>query len=176
MGARWFNIAVTLVWLSTTTWLVVAKIVPPLRRGEPPNYRNMYSEQAGDKPLYVGWDMSLNGDSLGYAVISLTKKMSGDITEVESRIHFDHVPLEELSPAWMKALVAVCHLADRQSADVCQQPADDRQARLPVGVQFNSPRGRAAGCNQHSRNDQRHGLENQGEIGRRGIPVRHLFA
>ena len=105
MGARWFNIAVMLVWLSTTTWLVVAKIVPPLRRGEPPNYRSMYSEQAGDKPLYVGWDMSLNGGSLGYAVISLTKKMNGDITEVESRIHFDHVPLEELSPAWMKALL-----------------------------------------------------------------------
>lgn len=105
MGNRWFNLAIVLVWLSTTTWLVVAKIVPPLRRGEPPNYRSMYSDQAEDSPTYVAWDMSLNGNSLGYAVISLTKKMSGDLTEVESRIHFEHVPLEELSPAWMKALV-----------------------------------------------------------------------
>jgi hypothetical protein len=105
MGSRWFNLTVVLVWLSTTTWLVVAKIMPPLRRGEPPNYRSMYSDQAADKPLYVAWDMSLNGRSLGYAVIALTKKMSGDMTEVESRIHFDRIPLEELSPAWMKALV-----------------------------------------------------------------------
>ena len=105
MGNRWFNLAIVLVWLSTTTWLFVAKIVPPLRRGEPPNYRSMYSDQAEDSPTYVAWDMSLNGNSLGYAVISLTKKMSGDLTEVESRIHFEHVPLEELSPAWMKALL-----------------------------------------------------------------------
>jgi hypothetical protein len=96
---------VVLVWLSTGTWLVVAKIVPPLRRGEPPNYRSMYSDQASDIPVPVAWDMTLNGKSLGYAVISLQRKMNGDITEVESRIHFEHVPLEELSPAWMKALV-----------------------------------------------------------------------
>ncbi|HEY2827851.1 MAG TPA: hypothetical protein VGJ04_09650 [Pirellulales bacterium] len=105
MGSRWFNLTIVLVWLSTTTWLVVAKIVPPLRRGEPPNYRSMYSDQAADKPSYVAWDMTLNGNSLGYAVISLTKKMSGDMTDVESRIHFEHIPLEELSPAWMKALM-----------------------------------------------------------------------
>jgi hypothetical protein len=105
MGSRWFNLTIVMVWLATTTWLVVAKIVPPLKRGEPPNYRSMYSEQAADKPSYVAWDMTLNGNSLGYAVIALTKKMSGDMTEVESRIHFDHVPLEELSPAWMKALL-----------------------------------------------------------------------
>ncbi len=105
MGSRWFNLTIVLVWLSTTTWLLVAKIVPPLRRGEPPNYRSMYSEQASDTPAYVGWEMSLNGRSLGYAVIILTKKMNGDVTEVESRIHFDHIPLEELSPAWMKAVL-----------------------------------------------------------------------
>lgn len=105
MGSRWFNLTIVLVWLSTTTWLVVAKIVPPLRRGEPPNYRSMYSEQASDTPAYVGWEMSLNDRSLGYAVIILTKKMNGDVTEVESRIHFDHIPLEELSPAWMKAVL-----------------------------------------------------------------------
>ncbi|HTQ37554.1 MAG TPA: hypothetical protein VMJ32_00910 [Pirellulales bacterium] len=104
MGSRWFNIAVVLVWLSTGTWLLVAKIVPPLRRGEPPNYRSMYSLQATDEGAHAAWDMSLNGKSLGYAVISLQKR-NGDNTELESRIRFEHVPLEELSPAWMRALV-----------------------------------------------------------------------
>ncbi|HZZ27523.1 MAG TPA: hypothetical protein VFE46_05895 [Pirellulales bacterium] len=104
MGSRWFNTAVVLVWLTTGTWLVVAKILPPLRRGEPPNYHSMYSLQATEAGLHVAWDMSLNGKELGYAVISLQKKNS-DMTEVESRIHFEHVPLEELSPAWMRALM-----------------------------------------------------------------------
>jgi hypothetical protein len=35
MGSRWFNTLVVLVWLTTTTWLVVAKVVPPLKRGDP---------------------------------------------------------------------------------------------------------------------------------------------
>jgi hypothetical protein len=104
MGSRWFNLAIVLVWLSTTTWLVVAKILPPLRRGEPPNYHSMYDGLGEKKPPPVAWDMSLNGKSLGYAVVLVQKTMSGDMTEVESRIHFEHVPLAELSPAWMKAL------------------------------------------------------------------------
>jgi hypothetical protein len=105
MGSRWFNTLVILVWLSTTTWLIVAKIVPPLRRGEPPNYRSMYTEHAATQPTAVAWDMALNGKSLGYAIVSIQKKPSGEMTEVNSRIHFEHVPLEELSPAWMKALL-----------------------------------------------------------------------
>jgi hypothetical protein len=103
MESRWFNTVVVLVWLSTTSWLVVSKVIPPLRRGEPPNYWSMYSDE-GKGPKAVAWDMSLNGNSLGWAVSRLTKT-AAEITEVHSQIHFQHIPLAELSPAWMKALL-----------------------------------------------------------------------
>ncbi len=103
MESRWFNTVVVLVWLSTTSWLVVSKVIPPLRRGEPPNYWSMYSEDAKEaKP--VAWEMSLNGNPLGWAVSRLTRTVA-DITEVHSQIHFQHIPLAELSPAWMKVLL-----------------------------------------------------------------------
>ena len=103
MEHRWFNLVVVLVWLSTTSWLVVSKVLPPLRRGEPPNYWSMYSRDEKEQEA-VAWDMSLNGNSVGSAVSWLTHQVA-EITEVHSHIHFQHIPLAELSPAWMKVLL-----------------------------------------------------------------------
>jgi hypothetical protein len=103
MERRWFNLVVVLVWLSTTSWLVVAKVLPPLRRGEPPNYWSMYSRDEKEQEA-VAWDMSVNGNSVGSAVSWLTHQVA-EITEVHSHIHFQHIPLAELSPAWMKVLL-----------------------------------------------------------------------
>jgi hypothetical protein len=103
MESRWFNILVVLVWLSTTSWLIVAKVIPPFRRGEPPNYWSMYSHDEKD-PKAVAWDMSVNGNSIGWAVSWLSDNVA-QITEVHSQIHFQHIPLAELSPAWMKVLL-----------------------------------------------------------------------
>ena len=108
MESRWFNTLVVLVWLTTTTWLVVAKVVPPLKRGEPPNYRSMYAVETDDaqKTPPVGWDMSIDGKPLGWAATHLDRVNGSDqVTKVISHIHFDRIPLEELSPAWMRALI-----------------------------------------------------------------------
>lgn len=111
MESRWFNTLVILVWLTTTTWLVVAKVVPPLKRGDPPNYRSMYAAETDDgKPApAVGWEMSIDGKPLGWAVTHLNTtssvNLSDQVTKVISCIHFERIPLEELSPAWMRALV-----------------------------------------------------------------------
>jgi hypothetical protein len=111
MESRWFNTLVVLVWLTTTTWLVVAKVVPPLKRGDPPNYRSMYTAETedGKEPPAVGWDMSIDGKPLGWAVTHLNTNSSANVgdqvTKVKSYIHFERIPLEELSPAWMRALV-----------------------------------------------------------------------
>jgi hypothetical protein len=106
MGSRWFNSVVVLFWLSTMTWLVVAKVVPPLRRGDPPSYQSMYSagsnEKADEQP--VGWEMTLNGKPLGWAVNKVARMGTG-VTEVRSRIHFDRIPLQEFSPTWTKILL-----------------------------------------------------------------------
>jgi len=111
MESRWFNTLVVLVWLTTTTWLVVAKVVPPLKRGDPPNYRSMYAVETedGKPPPAVGWDMSIDGKPLGWAVTHLNTNnvanVSDQVTKVISCIHFERIPLEELCPAWMKAIV-----------------------------------------------------------------------
>jgi hypothetical protein len=121
MESRWFNTAVVLIWMCTTTWLVVAKVLPPLRRGQPPNYRSMYARSSEDKKEEtVGWDLTLSGKPLGWAVSRLktpeVTSASGKMTEVSSRIHFDRVPLAELSPSWMRIML-------RTTAD----PIDDLQ-------------------------------------------------
>src|SRR5690348_7176666 len=101
MESRWFNIAVVLVWLSTTSWLVVAKVIPPLRRGQPPNYQSMFVQKADEaQPTPpVGWEMSLNGKPLGWALskVGLGSPQARDtsLTDISSRIHFDRIPLAE---------------------------------------------------------------------------------
>ncbi len=103
MESRWFNSVVVLFWLATMSWLVVAKVLPPLRRGDPPNYRSMYTESREDQPP-VGWDLVFNGKPLGWAISRIQRNTTG-MTEVRSRIHFDRIPLTELSPHWMRLLM-----------------------------------------------------------------------
>ncbi len=103
MENRWLNSVVVLFWMATMTWLVVAKVLPPLRRGEPPNYRSMYTESPREIPP-VAWEMSLEGKPLGWAVSQLIHIQTG-VTEVRGRIHFERIPWEELSPAWMRFLI-----------------------------------------------------------------------
>ncbi len=111
MESRWFNIAVVLVWLSTTSWLVVAKVIPPLRRGQPPNYQSMFVQKADDAQSIppVGWEMSLNGKPLGWALskVGLGSPQARDtsLTDISSRIHFDRIPLAEFAPAWMTKIL-----------------------------------------------------------------------
>jgi hypothetical protein len=108
MGSRWMGSVIVLFWLSTMTWLVESKVLPPLRRGEPPDYRSMYSDDPFDEDP-VGWDMMLNGKPIGWAVSRLAKFANGlsrayHTTNLRSQIHFDRIPVQDLSPAWMKAL------------------------------------------------------------------------
>lgn len=108
MDSRWISPVITLFWLSTMTWLIESKVLPPLRRGDPPDYRSLYSDNPKDDAP-VGWEMSLGGKPLGWAVNRFTRSLGGinssdHITNLEGHIHFDRIPLAELSPAWMKDL------------------------------------------------------------------------
>ncbi len=94
MYSRWFNIAVVGLWLSTMTWLVVAKVLPSLLVGEPPSYSTIIETKQRDLP--VGWQMTFNGRSLGWA-LSRTVPMANHLTEVRSRVHFDEIPLQDLT-------------------------------------------------------------------------------
>src|SRR5207244_1445212 len=56
MEHRWTQLVITLFWLATMTWLTVEKILPPLRRGEPPSFRSVYGnlDAAGHA---IGWSV-----------------------------------------------------------------------------------------------------------------------
>ena len=114
---------IVLFWLSTMSWLVESKVLPPLRRGDPPDYHSMYSDDPyEDEP--VGWDMTLNGKPIGWAVSRMVKYANGTsrtyhTTNLDSRIHFDRIPVQELSPAWMKVLWhSAAELSDDMNMDV----------------------------------------------------------
>lgn len=102
MHSRWFNVAVVILWLAAMTWLVKYKVLPPLLVGQPPSYRTILQAQRREPP--VGWKMSFNDRPMGWA-LSSTSQLPDRLTEIRSRVHFDQIPLEQLTPGWLRALV-----------------------------------------------------------------------
>ena len=102
MYSRWSNAAVIILWLSAMGWLLVEKVLPPLLVGQPPSYRTILEAQRREPP--VGWRMSFNGQRLGWA-LSTTERLEDDLTEVRSWVHFEELPLDDLTPGWLRALV-----------------------------------------------------------------------
>ncbi len=105
MESRWFNGVVILFWLTTMSWLVVAKVLPPLSRGEPPNYQTVYAAQTPDAPdPPVGWKIGWNDHELGWAVSRVDHSPNG-VTEVHSRVHFDRIPLEDMASKLLRLMM-----------------------------------------------------------------------
>jgi len=107
MYSRWFNLAIFVLWVGMMTWLVVAKVLPPLREGDPPSYRTIVEAQKAD-PL-VCWRMSWNDRSLGWAVCTTEETRDAvseiDFVEVRSWVHFDEFPLTEMAPGLIRAFL-----------------------------------------------------------------------
>jgi len=101
MQTRWFNTAVIMLWFATMSWLVKEKVLPPLIIGEPPSYSRIIEAQWHAPP--VGWRVSFNNRSLGWAITD-TKLQSTGLTEIHGRVHFDSLPLDEMMPGWLRAL------------------------------------------------------------------------
>ena len=102
MGSRWFNLVIVVFWLTSMSWLMVAKVLPPLAIGEPPDYGLMYAAADGqEKPVY--WSMTWNDERIGWA----TSRIERGPTEVElrSRVHFRRLPVDEMAPPWMRGLL-----------------------------------------------------------------------
>jgi hypothetical protein len=76
------------------SWLVSQKVLPSLRIGQPPSYTTILESQK--KNPVVGWQLAFNGHDLGWA-LSETKQQENGMTEIKSRVHFNHLPLAELS-------------------------------------------------------------------------------
>ncbi len=101
MGNRAFHAVVVLLWASTTGWLVVAKVLPPLLVGEPPTYRSTLQEQH----RVIAWRLEWNGQPIGWSASKVLPAEDG-VTEVHSRMLLDDLPLKEMSPYWLRPLLA----------------------------------------------------------------------
>ena len=101
MHSRWFNATVVVLWLATMGWLVTEKVLPPLLVGEPPNYQTIVDAQKKEPP--AGWRLMFNDRPVGWALSSTASQPNG-LTEIRGRVHFDTLPLEEMTPGWLRTL------------------------------------------------------------------------
>ncbi|MGB8853278.1 MAG: hypothetical protein WCC69_06920 [Pirellulales bacterium] len=98
----WFAPFVIVFWLVTSGWLITAKILPQWQPGSPPGYQGLYG--SGGRLGPVGWTVQWNGSPLGWALAESTRTPEGGLT-VESRLHFERLPVEEVLPSWASTLV-----------------------------------------------------------------------
>ena len=129
MSSRWYSIAVVGLWLTSMGWLFTAKIIPPLLSGDPPNYAAIADSRRYNIP--IGWRLLINGKPVGWALSAADHKSDGG-TEVRSRVHFDHVPLEELTPTWLRGLLGemVDFRLERRAMDCESTLAIDAEGSL----------------------------------------------
>jgi hypothetical protein len=102
MGNPAFNVIVVLFWLATMSWLVVAKIIPPLRIGEPPTYSTIVEESTSEPPAC--WAIRMKGRTIGWAANAVVRQPEG-ISSFYSRVYLAELPLDELAPAWVSTIL-----------------------------------------------------------------------
>lgn len=100
MGNRSFQAAVILLWSGAMGWLVVSKVLPPLRVGEPPTYEASLPED----DQIACWELFWDERPMGWAA-SKTTRCAGGVIDVRSRLKLDEVPLEDFTPPLLKLLV-----------------------------------------------------------------------
>jgi hypothetical protein len=98
----WFTPFILLFWGITSGWLVVTKILPSLRPGSPPGYQALHVSDESLVP--VGWTVEWNERPVGWALTELERGPDGALV-VTSRLRLDRLPLGQLVPRWLKALL-----------------------------------------------------------------------
>ncbi len=97
MGNRVFTGVVLLLWCSMMTWLVCAKILPTVLRGDPP-------PTVVQKNETVCWKVSMDGKPIGWAVSQAVAGVDST-TELHSRVLLEDIPFDRLAPRWMATLL-----------------------------------------------------------------------
>ncbi len=98
----WLIPVIIAAWAISMNWLVTAKIVPSWSEDAPPGNQILYATD--NKLIPVAWTVLWNDAPVGYA-ISRSTRMPDRGLEVESLLHFDFMPLDEMLPAWIQAFV-----------------------------------------------------------------------
>jgi hypothetical protein len=84
------------------SWLVKEKVLPALQVGEPPNYKAILSHQSDQPPIC--WAIRWNDQPIGFSA-SMIVEREDDMREIHSRVFFSQLPLDEMAPGWLGAIV-----------------------------------------------------------------------
>lgn len=103
MASRIYSAAIILFWLATMTWLVVVKVAPALRRGEPPDYRVASVERMQDS-LPVIWEIKWNYSPVGWAANRAARRPDGG-SIIQSRVQFSEFRTPTELPAGLRLLI-----------------------------------------------------------------------
>lgn len=98
----WLTPIVVVFWSVTSGWLLVEKILPSLLPGSPPGYEVIYASGSELRP--VAWTVQWNERPIGWAIAETQRTPLGGLL-VDSRMHFDRLPLDEVVPPWTRLLV-----------------------------------------------------------------------
>ncbi len=101
MHSRWYNAAVVVLWLSTMSWLVVAKVLPQLLIGDRPSNRDVLSAQIASPP--AGWRIVMGDRRLGWAMTEAVARPDG-LTEIHGWVHLKKFPLDKFLPPMLQAV------------------------------------------------------------------------
>ena len=118
----WLIPLVILFWCVSSGWLLLAKILPSLSPGSPPGYQALYMSE--NRLVPVAWTVLWNDQPLGWATSQSERTQDGGM-EVESLLHFDRLPINEVLPAWSKVLL-------RQSFEPGASYALDARGHLTI--------------------------------------------
>jgi hypothetical protein len=99
MGNRIFVALVIVLWASSMSWLMLARILPPFFQGEPPQHGQIVR----DEPIC--WEIEYGGRPIGHAVSQAVPGALGT-TEIYSRVSLEGLQVKELAPQWMGSLVS----------------------------------------------------------------------
>jgi len=98
MPSRWFNAAVILMWLCSMSWLLLTKVLPPFRVGDPPSYQSVLLKEHNLPP--VCWLIRWRDEPIGWAASRVLRK-SDKMIAIEGQVFLERLPLEEMAPGWL---------------------------------------------------------------------------
>ena len=85
---RSFSVAVVVFWISTMTWLVKERVLPPLLVGEPPNFLSVVEELDAQNDARSTWQIRLNDEPMGRAETWMDRLDDG-ISHLHSNVHLE---------------------------------------------------------------------------------------
>ena len=146
MGSRLYNSVVVVFWMATMSWLLIDKVWPTLRVGEPPNYSTILDRDLSEPP--VCWAILWNDRPTGWAASRVDRRDDG-MSEMHSRVFIAELPIDQLA-GWLRAII---------------KPALRRPGRLDMDAQSKldiDPLGRLTGFDSSVRLADIPGVRMQG--------------